>query len=82
MYKNKSNDGKNNICGKKISKIRMNLPEKTSQRKPSRLGQKRIYHSRRNLQNQNGRVVRSWRYENENDTSTYYGSRRRLYGRI
>lgn len=33
MYKNKSNDGKNNICGKKISKIRMNLPEKTSQRK-------------------------------------------------
>lgn len=33
MYKNRSTDGKNNICGKKISKIRMNLPEKTSQRK-------------------------------------------------
>ena len=33
MYKNRSTDGKNNICGKKISEIRMNLPEKTSQRK-------------------------------------------------
>ncbi|MBQ9090995.1 MAG: helix-turn-helix transcriptional regulator [Anaerotignum sp.] len=33
MYKNKSSDGKNNICGKKISEFRMNLPEKTSQRK-------------------------------------------------
>ncbi len=33
MYKNKSADGKNNICGKNISKYRLLLPEKTSQRK-------------------------------------------------
>ena len=33
MYKNRSTDGKNNICGRKISEIRMHLPEKTSQRK-------------------------------------------------
>lgn len=33
MYKNKSNDGKNNICGKKVSEFRLKLPEKTSQRK-------------------------------------------------
>lgn len=33
MYKNRSTDGKNNICGKKISEYRLNLPEKTSQRK-------------------------------------------------
>ena len=33
MYKNKSMNGKNNICGQKIKVIRENLPEKTSQRK-------------------------------------------------
>lgn len=33
MYKNKSADGKNNLCGVKVSEYRMNLPEKTSQRK-------------------------------------------------
>ena len=33
MYKNRSNDGKNNICGKKVSEFRLKLPEKTSQRK-------------------------------------------------
>lgn len=33
MYKNRSTDGKNNICGKKVSEYRLNLPEKTSQRK-------------------------------------------------
>lgn len=33
MYKNKTECGKNNICGKKVKEIRENLPEKTSQRK-------------------------------------------------
>ncbi|MCI8401874.1 MAG: helix-turn-helix transcriptional regulator [Lachnospiraceae bacterium] len=33
MYKNKTNHGRNNICGYKIKEIRLNLPEKTSQRK-------------------------------------------------
>ncbi len=33
MYKNRSTDGKNNICGKKVSEFRLKLPEKTSQRK-------------------------------------------------
>lgn len=33
MYKNKTTNGKNNICGGKIQQIRKNLPEKTSQRK-------------------------------------------------
>lgn len=33
MYKNKAENGKNNICGEKIKKFRLNLPEKTSQRK-------------------------------------------------
>lgn len=33
MYKNKSDNGLNNISGKKIAYYRMNLPEKTSQRK-------------------------------------------------
>ena len=33
MYKNKSNDGSNNISGKKIAYYRLNLPQKTSQRK-------------------------------------------------
>lgn len=33
MYKNKASDGRNNICGQKIKEIRINLPEKTSQRK-------------------------------------------------
>ena len=31
MFKNHNKDGKNNICGKKIKEIRMNLPKKTSQ---------------------------------------------------
>lgn len=31
MFKNHTKDGKNNICGKKIKEIRMNLPKKTSQ---------------------------------------------------
>lgn len=33
MYKNRATNGKNNICGCRIKKIRQNLPEKTSQRK-------------------------------------------------
>lgn len=33
MYKNKSTDGKNNLCGAKVSEYRLKLPEKTSQRK-------------------------------------------------
>ena len=33
MYKNRSTDGKNNICGKKVSEFRLKLPEKTYQRK-------------------------------------------------
>ena len=33
MYKNRSQDNRNNICGKKIKTIRKNLPQKTSQRK-------------------------------------------------
>ena len=33
MYKNKSQDNLNNICGKKIKSLRLKLPEKTSQRK-------------------------------------------------
>lgn len=33
MYKNKSQDGSNNICGKKMKKFRENLRDKTSQRK-------------------------------------------------
>lgn len=33
MYKNKTRDNKNNICGSKIKEIRKKLPEKTSQRK-------------------------------------------------
>ncbi len=33
MYKNKTAEGKNNICGQKIKEIRKNLPERTSQRK-------------------------------------------------
>ena len=33
MYKNKTNDGNNNICGKRIKEYRERLPEKTSQRK-------------------------------------------------
>lgn len=32
MYKNKSN-GRNNICGQKIKELRLQLPEKTSQKK-------------------------------------------------
>ena len=31
MFKNHTKDGKNNICGKKIKEIRMNLPKKPSQ---------------------------------------------------
>ena len=33
MYKNRSPEGKNNICGKKVAKLRNSMPEKTSQRK-------------------------------------------------
>lgn len=33
MYNNKSSNGSNNICGKKIKELRLQLPEKTSQRK-------------------------------------------------
>ena len=33
MYKNKSSNGSNNICGGKIKELRLQLPEKTSQRK-------------------------------------------------
>lgn len=33
MYKNKSQDNLNNICGKKIKQLRLEMPEKTSQRK-------------------------------------------------
>ncbi len=33
MYKNKSLSGSNNICGRKIKELRLQLPEKTSQRK-------------------------------------------------
>lgn len=33
MYKNKTKDNRNNICGSKIKEIRKKLPEKTSQRK-------------------------------------------------
>lgn len=33
MYKNKLSNGRNNICGKNIRKLRQQLPEKTSQRK-------------------------------------------------
>ena len=33
MYKNKSSNGSDNICGKKIKELRLQLPEKTSQRK-------------------------------------------------
>lgn len=32
MYKNKTADGRNNICGRKIRLYRLALPEKTSQR--------------------------------------------------
>lgn len=33
MYKNKAENGANNLCGRKIKGLRQNLPEKTSQRK-------------------------------------------------
>lgn len=33
MYKNKSSDGTNNLCGKKISEYHLKLPQKVSQRK-------------------------------------------------
>ncbi len=33
MYKNRAENGVNNLCGKKIKELRQNLPEKTSQRK-------------------------------------------------
>lgn len=33
MYKNKAENGGNNICGQRIKVIRESLPEKTSQRK-------------------------------------------------
>lgn len=33
MYKNKTPDRRNNICGKKIKELRQQLTERTSQRK-------------------------------------------------
>ena len=33
MYKNKSEDGSNNICGEKVKRYRQAMPQKTSQRK-------------------------------------------------
>ena len=33
MYKNKAENGENNICGKRIKEIRGSLPEKISQQK-------------------------------------------------
>ena len=33
MYKNKTDGGHNNICGRNIKRLREQLPEKTSQRK-------------------------------------------------
>lgn len=33
MYKNKALNGSNNLCGKKIKQLRLELPTKTSQRK-------------------------------------------------
>ena len=33
MYKNKSEDGLNNICGAKVRRYRLAVPQKTSQRK-------------------------------------------------
>lgn len=33
MYKNKSEDGSNNICGEKVKLYRKAMPQKTSQRK-------------------------------------------------
>ena len=33
MYTNKASNGSNNICGKKIRQLRLELPTKTSQRK-------------------------------------------------
>lgn len=33
MYKNKTENGSNNICGTKIKILRENLPHKTSQKK-------------------------------------------------
>ncbi len=33
MYKNKTENGDNNICGQRIKEIRVKLPEKTSQKK-------------------------------------------------
>ena len=33
MYKNKSENGKNNLCGERVKKYRLALPGKPSQRK-------------------------------------------------
>ena len=33
MYKNKSEDGTNNLCGEKVKQYRLAMPKKTSQRK-------------------------------------------------
>ena len=33
MYKNRAENGCNNICGKKVREFRTRLPERTSQRK-------------------------------------------------
>jgi len=31
MYKNRTSDGRNNICGEKIKKLRESMPQRTSQ---------------------------------------------------
>ena len=33
MYKNKSSEGRNNICGERIKRFRLALPDKPSQRR-------------------------------------------------
>lgn len=33
MYKNRSPEGRNNICGRKVAECRQKLPQKTSQKK-------------------------------------------------
>lgn len=40
MYKNKAENGENNICGRKLKEIREGLPEKTSQRQLAEMFQR------------------------------------------
>ena len=37
MYKNKTSDGENNICGRRIRQLREGRPDRTSQRKLAEL---------------------------------------------